>query len=219
MVVFALDSSTASASVAIRKDDRTLFSFTKDYGTTHSEKLMPLCDEAFKTCCIKPDEVDVYVVCNGPGSYTGLRIGVSIIKGLAMSTRLPCVAVNTLEVLASAQRDGDVLALINARRGNHFCAGYRIKDGFAAELVSPRHAPTAEILTFFDGDEILVAGDGAMPFFDSLSDEQKGRYILSGNDMPSAETAAILGERVFNHSGGKNASDLLPAYIQPVHIG
>ncbi len=222
MTIFALDSSTASASVAIIKNEKTLFASTLDYGTTHSERLMPLCDTAFKTTCLKPSDIDLFAVCNGPGSYTGLRIGVSVIKGLAMATNRPCVAVSTLSTLAFAQQ-GNVIPLINARRGNYFCGGYTIEGDDMTEVISQRHAPSEEILGFFDEGQTLLVGDGALMFFESLTTAQQEKFRLCDDlplgNMPRADVAANLALKTFAKSGAVSAAELLPCYIRPVHIG
>ncbi len=219
MTIFALDSSTTSASVAIVTDGQILFSHTEDYGRTHSERLMPLCDVAFKTAGVTPKEIDLYVVCNGPGSYTGLRIAVSTIKGLAMACNKPCVAVNTLQVLAAGQQDGNVITLLNARRGNFFSAAYRVKDGATQQKIAPTHLSCGEIQGIFEEKHALLAGDGAKIFYEMLVEEDRGRFTLTGNDMPTAEVAARIGLHIYNKSGGILAEDLLPDYIRPVKIG
>ncbi len=219
MTVFALDSSTTSASVAILADDKSLFSHTENYGRTHSERLMPLCDTAFKTSRLAPKDIELFAVCNGPGSYTGLRIAISTVKGLAMACDKPCVAVNTLTVLAASQEDGNVITLLNARRGNFFCAAFRVKNGVAVQVIAPTHLYYSEISTFFDGEGARLAGDGASIFYEMLTQEQQKAFTLTGNDMPSAEVAARLARRIYEKSGGVSAEELMPDYIRPVKIG
>ncbi len=219
MIVFALDSSTASASVAVVKDGETLFLQTTDFGTTHSENLMPLCDKAFKQAGITPWEVDLYAVCNGPGSYTGLRIGVSVIKGLALATGRPTQPVSTLKTLALAQPHGNVVALLNARRGNYFCAAYRIDCDVVSEVVAPGFAHGDEINSFFGGEDIILTGDGAIMFYESASPELKAGLTVSRCNMPQANVAAKIAVEEYNKTGGVTAQQLLPTYIREVHIG
>ncbi len=222
MIVFALDSSTASASVSIIKNEATLFSETTNFGTTHSENLMPLCDKAFKATGLTPLDIDLFAVCNGPGSYTGLRIGVSVIKGFAYATNKPTVAVSTLKTLACAAHTdgcGNVVALLNARRGNYFCAAYRFIKGDITELISPRLAPGDEIYSYFGGEDFILTGDGAQLFFDTQENDLPLTITVSKNNMPSAEIAARLAIEDYKHNGGLSAEELLPAYIREVHIG
>ncbi len=218
MTIFALDSSTISASVAIVRDEKTLFVKTAEFGTTHSENLMPLCDMAFKALGITPNEIDLYAVCNGPGSYTGLRIGVAVIKGLAFATGKPTQPVSTLKTLACAQADGNVVALLNARRGNYFCAAYKVSDGIAQEIVSPRLAHGDEIYNFFKGEDFMLAGDGAVLFYENRA-EVEFNISVSEHNMPSAEKAALLALQEYEKTGGVTAESLLPAYIREVKIG
>ncbi len=219
MIVFALDSSTASASVAVVRGEETLFLQTSDFGTTHSEKLMPLCDKAFRATGLKPGDIDLYAVCNGPGSYTGLRIGVSVIKGLALATGRPTRPVSTLKTLALAQPQGNIVPLLNARRGNYFCAAYRIDEGIATEVLEPHFAHGDEIYNFFGGEGFTLTGDGAKLFYDNAPPEKKGLLTLANDNMPSAAVAAAIATEDYRVNGGISAENLLPAYIRDVHIG
>ncbi len=219
MKVFAVDSSTASASVAILNGGKTLFAETTNFGTTHSENLMPLCDKAFKAAGLKPSDIDLFAVCNGPGSYTGLRIGVSVVKGFAYATSKPTVAISTLKTLACGAGMGNIVALLNARRGNYFCGAYKIDSNGITETISPRLAHTEEIYDFFNGDSFTLTGDGAQLFFDNKNPDISIDVKVSKNNLPSAEIAAGLAIEEFREKGGITAEELLPAYIRDVHIG
>ncbi len=216
MTIFALDSSTASASVAIVRDSITLFTETTDFGTTHSEKL---CDKAFKAVGIKPSDIDLFAVCNGPGSYTGLRIGVSVIKGLAYAVNKPTQPVSTLKTLASSHQNGNVVALLNARRGNYFCAAYKIIDSQLTEIVAPMLAHGDEIYHFFGNEDFILTGDGAQLFYDNTDTDVKNRLNVSNHSMPRADIAAMLAVSEYENTGGCTAEQLLPNYIRDVRFG
>ena len=100
MTVFALDSASKAAGVCILQDGRMVYHASLCRGLTHSETLLPLCDEAFRAAQITPADVDVFAAAAGPGSFTGLRIGLATLKGLAFVHNTPCVCVSTLEALA-----------------------------------------------------------------------------------------------------------------------
>ncbi|MEG2259910.1 MAG: tRNA (adenosine(37)-N6)-threonylcarbamoyltransferase complex dimerization subunit type 1 TsaB, partial [Oscillospiraceae bacterium] len=100
MIIFAVDSSSCAGSAAVYKDGTILAESFANVGLTHSETLMVLCDEVFRRSGIGPCDVDYFAVTSGPGSFTGLRIGMGTVKGMAFATRKPCVAVPTPEALA-----------------------------------------------------------------------------------------------------------------------
>ncbi len=215
MKIFCLDSSTSSASVAILDGEKVLFSHTEDFGVTHSEMLMPLCDRAFVAAGLTPCDIDVYAVCNGPGSYTGLRIGLAVIKGLALACDRPCVPINTLKTLAAAHR-GRVLALINARRGNYFCACYDVGEANIKEVLEPSALHGEEIAKQFAGQNILLTGDGAQMFYDGAAQQN---FTVAKCHMPSAEVAARLAALHYKEHGGCDSVSLAADYVKDVHIG
>ena len=100
MIIFSLDSSSKSASAAVVRDGVILSESFANIGLTHSETLLELCDEALRRASVTPREVDFFAVTSGPGSFTGLRIGMGLIKGMAFATKKPCVGVPTFEALA-----------------------------------------------------------------------------------------------------------------------
>ncbi len=218
MNLFALDSSTSSASVAILSDGVTLFSHTADFGLTHSETLMTVCDEAFVKSDLKPTQIDYFVICNGPGSYTGVRIGLSVIKGFALAADRPCIAVGTLETIASAQKDGTVAVLLDARRDNFFCAVYEVQDGIATEILPPSHMSTQELLEFTSKEEYILSGNGAELFFDKISEPERLRYTLSGDNMPRAEVAARIAQKRCK-TDAISATEVEAEYVRAVKIG
>lgn len=95
MITFGLDSAGRTAAVGVMRDEELLYEAFLSAGHTHSEVLMELVDGAFKTTGLSPADVDLWGVCAGPGSFTGLRIGLATVKGLALVHKAPCAAVST----------------------------------------------------------------------------------------------------------------------------
>lgn len=178
MKILAFDSSAKCASVAIAEDDRILSAFTADNGNTHSEVLLPMAEDACAAAGTTLAEIDFYAVTVGPGSFTGVRIGVATVKGLAF--RYPegenrnCVAVSTLEALGEnlLGLDGIYCAVMDARRGEVYNALFRTENGKLVRLCKDRaislSALAEELNTAYRGECVRLVGDGYGVAFDAL---------------------------------------------------
>lgn len=127
MNILAIDTSGPSLGVALLQDGRLAFECIQQNGLTHSDSLMPLVDTALTAGRLGPSMVDCYAVTTGPGSFTGVRIGVETVKALAHATDRPCLGINALEAIACTARlfDGTVCPLRDARAGQVYGAAYR----------------------------------------------------------------------------------------------
>ena len=166
MLILALDSTAVSASVAVCRDDTPIAVFHLKNGNTHSETLLPMVRDALSCACVTVDDVDLFAVNAGPGSFTGVRIGVATVKGLAFGKNKPVVGVSTLESLAQnlvPQKDGVILApVMNARRGQVYNALFRAENGAAARLTPDRALAASDLETELEkiGAPFLLSGDG-----------------------------------------------------------
>ena len=131
MICFGIESAGKTASVAIWKDTGLLYEATLRAGFTHSESLMEMIDTALKAVRLTAKDIDLWGVCAGPGSFTGLRIGLAAVKGLAFACNAPCVAVSTLEAHAWTTCGIEtVIPALDARRGQVYAAAFSApKDG------------------------------------------------------------------------------------------
>ena len=100
MNILAVDTAGKSAAVAILRDDTLLYETQCNNGMTHSETLLPMIDTALRACGLTMEDIDLLGVTSGPGSFTGLRIGLSVVKGLALPRQIPCAGVSTMAALA-----------------------------------------------------------------------------------------------------------------------
>ena len=100
MNILAVDTAGKTAAVAVLRDDVLLYEAQCNNGLTHSETLLPMIDTALKACGLTVGSLDVLGVTNGPGSFTGLRIGLAVVKGLALPKQIPCAGVSTMAALA-----------------------------------------------------------------------------------------------------------------------
>ncbi len=140
MLTLAFESSAKAASAALLEDDRMLCQAYQCNGLTHSRTLLPMAEGMLKTAGIPLEQVDRFAVAHGPGSFTGIRIGVSTVKGLAWGTEKPCVGVSTLAAMAwnGLAAGGIVCPVMDARRAEVYNALFHIVDGRPIRLCPDR---------------------------------------------------------------------------------
>jgi tRNA threonylcarbamoyladenosine biosynthesis protein TsaB len=170
MKILAVDTTATCASVAVCENGVALASYTQKNGLTHSETLLPMIDAMLKNLKLTPDDIDMLAVSEGPGSFTGVRIGVAAIKGLAFGKNKICVGVSTLDSLArNAQgMPGRFIAVpvMDARRSQLYNAVFEYNDGKLSRLCDDRLLSAAElrdelcaydIPVYFFGDGYAIA--------------------------------------------------------------
>ena len=165
MLILAFESSAKSASVALVKDGELLSQYSQCSALTHSRTLLPMAEDMLKNAEIKLSDVDLIAVAHGPGSFTGIRIGVSTVKGLSWAADKPCVGVSTLEAMAwhGLLSGGYVCPVMDARRQQVYNALFKIEDGKPQRITDDRPIALTqladEVLAL--GSPVLLVGDGA----------------------------------------------------------
>ena len=147
MKILAFDSTAKVASVAVTEGDRALLSYSIDNGLTQSELLLPMAESALKALRLDFSDIDAYAVTVGPGSFTGVRIGVSLVKGLAFSKGVPCVPISTLEALSENLRgaEGIIAPVMDARRSQVYTAIFESDGNKITRLTEDMAIPIAEL--------------------------------------------------------------------------
>ncbi len=174
MRILGFDSSAKSASVAICDDSGLVAQYYQNCGLTHSRTLLPMAEDMFKNLGLSLSDIDLLAVAKGPGSFTGIRIGVSAIKGLAWAAELPVCGVSTLEAMAwnalCAPKDAVVCCVMDARRGQFYNALFEIGDGVPLRLCEDRAIDSENLVTEIKNFEkpIFVVGDGANLCYNTL---------------------------------------------------
>lgn len=162
MNILAVDTAGKTAGVALLQDDRLLYEVYLDGGMTHSETLMPMIDTCLKMCGMTCAEIDLYGVNAGPGSFTGLRIGLAVVKGLALPRQIPCAGVSTMAALAyGLAGEGTVIGAQDARRGQVYWGAF---DLAAHDRLTPdTAAPVTTLENFVQTCKkpLFFVGDGA----------------------------------------------------------
>ena len=178
MKILALESSATACSVALCEDEKLIAQTFQNSGLTHSRTLMPMAESLLEQCGQTLADVDVIAVAAGPGSFTGLRIGVSTAKGLAWAGDKPCATCSTLESMAwqLAHVDGIIIAAMDARRNQVYNAVFRARGG-ALERLSPDRAiglgELEEEIKKYEEGKILV-GDGAQLCYNEWQERMSG---------------------------------------------
>ena len=165
MLILAFESSARAASAALVKDGKLLSQYSQCSGLTHSRTLLPMGEDMLKNAELTYRDVDLLAVAHGPGSFTGIRIGVSMVKGLAWALEKPCTGVSTLEAMAwhGLAAGGLICPVMDARRGQVYHALFRIKDGRPVRLTEDRPIALEELASELETlwESAFLVGDGA----------------------------------------------------------
>lgn len=168
MKILAVDSTAKVASVALCDDCKLLAEYTLNNGNTHSETLLPMVKAILDAFGMKPHDIDLYAASVGPGSFTGVRIGTSTIKGLAFGTDTPVVGVSTLEALAmnlnfdDGENEKYIIPCMDARREQLYTAMFVLRDHKLCRLTPDRAISCEELANDVAslGHRVWICGDG-----------------------------------------------------------
>ena len=166
MTVLGIDTSSAFASAALVKNGTLAASFTLNAGHTHSETILPMIKNVLGASSVTVDEISLVACTTGPGSFTGVRIGVSSAKGLCEPRRIPCVGVSALEAASytAAGTDGICVPVTDARRGNVYAAAFDVRGEKPVRLFEDTIIPIGELCALrTDGVLRRRCGGGAFP--------------------------------------------------------
>lgn len=219
MKILALETSAKSVSAAVLEDGVVLASAYQNTGLTHSRTLMPLVDAMLKNSNIRLEEIGLVAVAAGPGSFTGLRIGVSAAKGLAWTLDLPCCAVSTLEAMAQnlSHMDATVICAMDARRNQVYNAVFSAHGGTLDRLTPDRAIGLPELAAELKNDEKekIVVGDGAKLCYTYL--QENGipcRMAPAGLIMQNAVGVAQAAGEMAARGETISARELVPNYLR-----
>lgn len=216
MNLLAVDTSTTSCSVALFNGGRLLAEEVYSAGQTHSRHLLSIIHRILGGCRCEPADIGGLAVTQGPGTFTGLRIGLSTVKGLAAATQAPVVGVSSLAALAFpfSLMDCSVLAMIDARRGEVYHAHYRGGMG-VPEPVTPAAVGAPEtVLEILPEDAILV-GSGAVLYQDRFETRHpRIRFADATQHVIRAASVGMLAMARFKRHDVDSLDALIPEYIR-----
>jgi tRNA threonylcarbamoyladenosine biosynthesis protein TsaB len=218
MKVLSIETSTMLGGVSIIDEQRGLITETRlNVKTTHSERLMAVIDRILAESRLSLDDIDAFAVAIGPGSFTGLRIGLSTAKGLSYATGKPIVTVPTLEAFARnfPYTRYPVCIMLDARKGEVYAGAFRWEKDRFERLIEDSSIKPDDLLRGLKG-EIVFAGEGALLYRDKILEIMKDRALIAPPDkmVPSAANVAMIGLERALRGEYLNASEAAPFYIR-----
>lgn len=216
MNIVAIDTSGPAASCAVLIDGEIVQSIAMNRGLTHSETIMPALDACMSAAGLSCDQVDCFATVAGPGSFTGVRIGVCAVKGLAHAWNRPCARIDALEALAMnfAGFDGLACPILDARRGQVYCAAFDMKDGMPERVLEDAAIDLTEFLARLPKDRRLVfLGDGLRVHAARIRETLPEALIAPANlRQLRADAACLLAEAC--PEAWMEARKLTPIYLR-----
>jgi len=218
MKILAIDTSGKGSSLAVLEDENVLGEIFLDVGRHHSETLLPSLDHLMTIVGISVSEIGLFACTSGPGSFTGLRIGMSTIKGLALVTGAPAIGVSTLEALAwnAAASPLIICPMLDARKEEVYAALYRQTSAGSMEAFLSDRTASLDLFLERIGEHAFFLGDGALRYRRQIEDRLSGRvnFGTSFQSNVRAGIVGLVGLQKFRAGEGGDALSLLPRYLR-----
>lgn len=229
--ILAVDTSSKICSVSILEDTKVLVQLHNDDEKTHSVKLMPMIDEAFSKSCLCLDDIDLLACCIGPGSFTGVRIGIATIKAFADAKNIPTIGVSSLEGLAyhlvcssspiCLSPNNLVCSMIDAKNNQVYCGCYSWKENqfhLVGELMADDISIILEKINLFkDFSSIYFVGDGAILHQESISQiltKLPITFLDESYALANSCSIANCAYLQYKESNTNTTSSLSPLYLR-----
>jgi tRNA threonylcarbamoyladenosine biosynthesis protein TsaB len=220
MLTLAFDTSSKTASAALLRDHAVLYHAIIHKDLNHSEVLLPAIDEACRLSGVTLPHIDLFACTLGPGSFTGLRIGVGTLKGLMMATGKPAAGVSTLAALALnvEQKDKIIGSMMDAGRGQVYLAYYRYDPNGILQQLEAAKALNPQSLSDDDKDQVIYVGDGAMKYAGLIPSLASGKNQLAsaGQQFISAAAVGFLGVEKYSRNDLLDLARCVPVYLRSV---
>lgn len=219
MKILSLDSATEAATCAVIEDNRLLGEITFNYKKQHSILMMPMIDKLLKNLKIGINSLDGFVVSKGPGSFTGLRIGASTIKGLSQGTGKPFVSVSSLDALAYnlAYTDGTICPIIDALRNNVYTALYNFVDSKLQRVSDYMIISIDDLISTINEQNLKVCfiGDAIYKFKEKLTNNIKNiNFAPAHLNVVKASSLGEIGLNLLNSDIKDDLYTFSPLYIR-----
>jgi tRNA threonylcarbamoyladenosine biosynthesis protein TsaB len=217
MRILGIDTSTKYAGVAVIEDGTLLAQSTMQFMASHSEKLLPEIAHILEIMKIPLETIDYYAITVGPGSFTGLRVGISTVKGLAFVTGKNVVPVSSLKVIARGfpYVDFPICPVMDARKKEVYSAIFKWQNQKLVR-VKKDTVLSIDMLTEWIEDKTVFAGDGAILYKDKLIEKLGDKAVFAEPiySIPSPEIVAIIGEEKVREGAFISAKQLQPLYLR-----
>lgn len=219
MKILAVDTSAKAASAAIVQEDKIIGEFMINTAVTHSQTLMPMIDALLKNSNTSVNDIDAIAVNAGPGSFTGVRIGVAAVKGIAFPKNLPCISVSTLESMAYNMIGNDciVCSVMDARCSQVYNALFRVRGENVERLTNDRAFSLTDLKNELKSirDKVFLVGDGAV-LCNEFLDSQLDNVVLApfNKRIQTASSVAYASLKKYKNGETMTADELLPIYLR-----
>lgn len=219
MKVLGLDTSTLMTTCGVIDEERLLGEYSLSQDMSHSEKLVPMIKEVLTSLDIKVKDIDLFGVSIGPGSFTGLRIGIATVKAFAHLANKPIVGVSTLEALAYNLPYNDIIVpMIDARRERVYTGIYTWENETIKTLMEPDVIEVMELLNILNKDygNVVVNGDGSILYKDLIREtlKDKVKFATIGQNMCKASSICELALLKFKNNIVDDFYTLAPDYLR-----
>lgn len=219
MNILAIDTSAQVSSVCLLDEEQILAEFNVNVRLTHSQTLMPMVEAALRCSGYTLSQADIFAVSVGPGSFTGIRIGVSAIKGLALPENKPCVAVSTLEAMAYnlGILDGVLCCVMDARCQQVYNALFRAKDGVITRMCADRALSVKDLERDLGNlhENIFLVGDGADLCYNKINNQAGFIHLAPKHlKLQKAASVGLCAQQKISRNEIVSAADLIPQYLR-----
>ena len=219
MLILAFETSAKAASVALTENGKLLGEGYQNTGLTHSQTLMVMAEDVLKQCGKTAQEVEAVAVAEGPGSFTGVRIGVAAAKGFAWGKEIPCYGISTLEAMAESLGvfEGYVCPCMDARRSQVYNALFLAEGGRLTRVAEDRAIALADLKEELKNLEkpVFLVGDGATLCYNTLSKEVPSLVLPPEHRLHQrAVGVAILAQRLADAGIAPGGGELAPNYLR-----
>ena len=219
MLILAFETSAKAASVALLDDKKLLGESYQNTGLTHSHTLILMAQDLLKSCGFGSQDVTHLAVAAGPGSFTGIRIGVAAAKGFAWGAELPCYGVSTLEAMAAqlGAWQGYVCSVMDARRSQVYHALFHVECGKCTRIRDDRAVSLQDLGAELQNltEPVFLVGDGSNLCYNTLSESVPSLVLPAEHRMHqrAAGVALVAREKILRGEAG-NAGELTPNYLR-----
>ncbi|MGI6279699.1 MAG: tRNA (adenosine(37)-N6)-threonylcarbamoyltransferase complex dimerization subunit type 1 TsaB [Acutalibacteraceae bacterium] len=221
MKILAIECSATPCSAAISDNGKIIAIAFTNVKMTHSQTLMPMIKSLLEISNTEIDSIEGFAVSAGPGSFTGVRIGISAVKGLAAARKIPCIPVSTLRAMAENYSDTDctVCAVMDARCNQVYNANFKIQDGKITRLCKDRALLCEELRGEIhylskNTNRIIIVGDGAEVFYPYVKDIKNVSISHWRHRFQSAEGVAVAALENINNEDFSSPEELKPVYLR-----
>lgn len=222
MKILGIECSASPVSCAVVENGRVKGRYYLNMNMTHSQTLMPMIDSLMKLTGDKAEDFDLFAVSAGPGSFTGVRIGIAAVKGLAFCDNKPCAPVSPLEAMAQNFLSSEcvVVGCMDARCNQVYNGIFKISGQKAQRLCEDRALTVDELISELEsanyGVPVILAGDGAQIVYKAATEKGLENITLGAENLRFQDAVGVanVGEMMYNEGKAVTAEELLPIYLR-----